>query len=178
VGVPLPGTDLKIIDMTDDTKILPPGEVGEICIKGPQVMTGYYKNPEETKSSLIDGWFHTGDIGVLDEDGYLTIVDRKKDVVISSGFNVYPKEIDEILFEHPDIVEACAVGIPDEKRGEAIKAYVVKRPGSKLIEKEVVLFCREKLTGYKIPAKIEFIDELPKSAIGKILRRELRDRNK
>ena len=178
VGVPLPGTDLKIINMTDDTKILPPGGIGEICIKGPQVMTGYYKNPEETRASLIDGWFHTGDIGVLDEEGYLSIVDRKKDVVISSGFNVYPKEIDEILFEHPDIVEACAVGIPDEKRGEVIKAYVVKRPGSQLIEKEVVLFCREKLTGYKIPAKIEFIDELPKSAIGKILRRELRDRNR
>ena len=178
VGVPLPGTDLKIIDMTDDTKILPPGEAGEICIKGPQVMTGYYKKEEETRLSLIDGWFHTGDIGVLDAEGYLTIVDRKKDVVISSGFNVYPKEIDEILFEHPDIFEACAVGIPDEKRGEAIKAYVVKRPESKLTEKQVILFCREKLTGYKIPVKIEFIDELPKSAIGKILRRELRDRNR
>jgi long-chain acyl-CoA synthetase len=178
VGIPLPGTDLKIIDMSDDKKILPSGEAGEICIKGPQVMTGYYKKPEETASSLMDGWFHTGDIGILDEDGYLTIVDRIKDVVISSGFNVYPKEIDEILFEHPDIVEACAVGIPDEKRGEAVKAYVVKRPESILTENEVILFCKEKLTGYKVPGQVEFIDELPKSAIGKILRRELRDRNK
>ena len=126
---------------------------------------------------MIDGWFHTGDIGVLDGDGYLTIVDRKKDVVISSGFNVYPKEIDEILFEHPDIVEACAVGIPDEKRGEAVKAYVVKRPESILTEKDVILFCKKKLAGYKVPSKIEFIDEIPKSAIGKILRRKLKDRN-
>jgi long-chain acyl-CoA synthetase len=176
VGVPLPNTDIKIVDIETGEKELPQGEPGEICIKGPQVMRGYYNKPEETRVALRDGWFYTGDIGRFDEDGYLIIVDRKKDMIIAGGFNIYPKEIDEILFEHPKILEACTVGVPDEYRGENVKAFIVVKPGESLSESEVIEFCREKLASYKIPREIEFLPELPKSAIGKILRRELRDK--
>jgi long-chain acyl-CoA synthetase len=175
VGVPLPNTDIKIADLETGTKELPIGEAGEICIKGPQLMTGYYKKPEETAHALRDGFFYTGDIGYFDDEGYLTISDRKKDLIVASGFNVYPKEIDEILYEHPKILEACCIGVPDEYRGETVKAYIVIEPGQTLTKEEVISFCKERLTAYKVPTKIEFIDELPKSAIGKIMRRELRE---
>jgi long-chain acyl-CoA synthetase len=138
-------------------------------------MTGYYKKPEETAHALRDGWFYTGDIGYFDEEGYLTISDRKKDLIVASGFNVYPKEIDEILFEHPRIIEACCIGVPDEYRGETVKAYIVIKPGETLTKQDVISFCKEKMAGYKVPTLVEFIDELPKSAIGKIMRRELRE---
>jgi long-chain acyl-CoA synthetase len=124
---------------------------------------------------LKDGWLYTGDIGVMDEEGYLSIVDRKKDVIIAGGFNIYPKEIDEVLFEHPKVLEACTIGAPDAYRGETVKAYVVAKPGENLTAEEVVQFCKERLAPYKVPKFIEFIDSLPKSAVGKILRRELRD---
>ncbi len=175
VGVPLPNTDIKIVDLETGTKELPIGEAGEICIKGPQLMTGYYKKPEETAHALRDGFFYTGDIGYFDEEGYLTISDRKKDLIVASGFNVYPKEIDEILYEHPKILEACCIGVPDEYRGETVKAYIVIEPGQTLTKEEVTSFCKERMTAYKVPTEIEFIDELPKSAIGKIMRRELRE---
>ncbi|MDD3250265.1 MAG: AMP-binding protein [Smithellaceae bacterium] len=175
VGLPLPNTDIKIVDVDTGTRELPVREHGEICIKGPQVMTGYYKKPEETANSLRDGWFYTGDIGYFDEEGYLTISDRKKDVIVASGFNIFPKEIDELLFEHPRINEACCIGIPDEYRGETVKAYIVVKPGETLTKQEVVAFCKERMTAYKVPTEVEFIGELPKSAIGKIMRRELRD---
>ena len=175
VGLPLPNTDIKIVDVDTGTRELPVGEHGEICIKGPQVMTGYYNKPEETANSLRDGWFYTGDIGYFDEEGYLTISDRKKDVIVASGFNIFPKEIDEILFEHPKIHEACCIGIPDGYRGETVKAYIVAKPGETLTKQEVVAFCKERMTAYKVPTEVEFIAELPKSAIGKIMRRELRD---
>lgn len=175
VGVPLPNTDIKIVDLETGEKELRVGESGEICIKGPQVMKGYYKKEEETRKSLRDGWFHTGDIGFFDEDGFLTIIDRIKDMIIGSGFNIYPKEIDEILFDHPKIIEACTIGVPDQYRGESVKAYVVVKEGESLSEKEVIDYCRANLAAYKVPHEIEFIDELPKSAVGKILRRELRD---
>ncbi|HPX50502.1 MAG TPA: long-chain fatty acid--CoA ligase [Deltaproteobacteria bacterium] len=178
VGVPLPGTDIKIVDLDTGTRELPPKEAGEICIKGPQVMSGYYKKPEETAQALKDGWFYTGDIGFFDEDGYLTISDRKKDMICASGFNVYPKEVDEILFSHPKILEACCIGVPDEYRGETVKAYVVVQPGETLTEQEVIAYCKGKMTGYKVPTQVEFIDQLPKSAIGKIMRREVRDMDK
>jgi long-chain acyl-CoA synthetase len=174
VGVPLPNTDLKIVDLETGTKELPAGEAGEICIKGPQLMTGYYKKPEETKNALRDGWLYTGDIGFLDEDGHLAIVDRKKDMIVAGGYNIYPKEIDEVLFGHPKILEACAVGVPDEYRGETVKAFIVLRPGEKLTEEETIGYCRERLALYKVPRRIAFLDALPKSAVGKILRRELR----
>jgi len=155
---------------------MPLGEAGEVCFKGPQVMQGYYKKPEETANVLKDGWLHTGDIGVLDEDGFLTIVDRKKDMIIASGYNIYPKEIDEVLLGHPKILEACAIGIPDEYRGETVKAFLVRRPGESLEAEEVIQFCKERLAAYKVPKSIEFLEELPKSAVGKVLRRELRER--
>ena len=175
VGVPLPNTDVKIVDLESGTREMPQGEAGEVCIKGPQVMSGYYKRPEETAQSLKDGWFYTGDIGYFDSEGYLTISDRKKDMIVASGFNVYPKEIDETLFEHPGILEACCIGVPDPYRGETVKAFVVTKPGVTLTEEEVISFCKGKLAAYKVPTKVEFIGELPKSAIGKIMRRTLRE---
>ncbi len=175
VGVPLPSTDLRIVDLETGKKELKIGETGEICFKGPQVMMGYYKKPEETALVLEDGWVKTGDVGFLDEDGYLTIVDRKKDVIIASGFNIYPKEIDEFLMTHPKVLEVCTVGIPDAYRGETVKAFVVVKPGQTMTAEEVIDFCKEKLAGYKVPKLVEFIAALPKSVVGKILRRELRD---
>lgn len=175
VGVPLPNTDIKIVDLEDGEKELPVGQAGEICIKGPQVMQGYYKKPEETAQSLKNGWFYLGDIGIFDEDGYLSIVDRKKDMIIGSGFNIYPNEIDDILFSHPKILEACVIGVADEYRGETVKAYVVVKPGESLTSEEVIQYCRDHLAAYKVPKMVEFIDALPKSAIGKILRRELKE---
>jgi len=139
------------------------------------VMAGYYNKPEETKSALKDGWFHTGDIGSFDEEGYLSITDRKKDVIIAGGFNIFPKEIDEILFGHPKVLEACCIGVADSYRGETVKAYIVLKPGESMDANELIAYCKEQMAPYKVPTHVEFIDELPKSAIGKILRRELRE---
>lgn len=175
VGCPVPDTDFKIVDLDDPSKELPVGEAGEVVITGPQIMKGYYKKPEETAAVLKDGWFYTGDIGVFDDDGYLSIVDRKKDMVIAGGYNIYPVELDKVLFEHPKILEACTVGVPDSYRGETIKAFIVLKEGQSLSEAEVIAFCKERLAPYKVPKQIEFISELPKSTVGKILRRELRD---
>ena len=175
VGLPLPNTDIKIMDEETGKIELKTGNTGEICIKGPQVMKGYYKKPEETSKTLKDGWFYTGDIGYIDEDGYISIVDRKKDIIISSGYNIYPIEIDNVLFAHPKILEACIIGVPDEYRGETVKAYIVPKPGESVDEQEIMQFCKQRLAAYKVPKIIEFIDSLPKSAVGKILRRELRD---
>ena len=177
VGVPVPDTDIKIMDIETGEKQVPLGEAGEIFVKGPQVMMGYYKKPGETEAVLRDGWCRMGDIGRLDEDGYLTIVDRKKDMIIAGGYNIYPMELDNVLFEHPKILEACTVGVPDEYRGETVKAFIVVKPGETLTEKEVETHCRERLAAYKVPKLIEFVDELPKSAVGKILRKELRERD-
>ncbi|MGD2271114.1 MAG: AMP-binding protein, partial [Desulfobacterales bacterium] len=175
VGIPLPDTDVKIVDAANPDKKLAIGEIGEIAVKGPQVMMGYYKKPEETAAVLQEGWLHTGDIGKFDPDGYLTIVDRKKDMIIAGGYNIYPVEIDDVLFDHPKVLEACAIGIPDDYRGETVKAFIVAKEGEALTETEVISYCREKLAAYKVPQMIEFMDELPKSAVGKILRRELRE---
>lgn len=175
VGVPLPSTDLKIVDITTGKQELATGKEGEICFKGPQVMKGYYKRPEETAIALKDGWLYTGDIGFLDADGYLTIVDRKKDLIVASGYNIYPKEIDELLMEHPKILEVCTIGVPDAYRGETVKTFVVVKPGQTITAEEVTAFCKERLAAYKVPKLIAFIDALPKSAVGKIMRRELRD---
>ncbi len=174
VGVPIPNTDIKIVDLDTGTKELEPGEEGEICIKGPQVMKGYYNKPEATADALKNGWFHLGDIGTMDEDGYLTIIDRKSDMIIAGGFNIYPQEIDEILMNHPKILEACAIGVSDDYRGETVKAYVVLKPEHTLPEKEIIDYCRKNLAAYKAPRAIVFVDELPKTAVGKILRREIK----
>jgi long-chain acyl-CoA synthetase len=174
IGLPVSDTDIKIVDLADGTKEMPVGEAGEVLVKGPQVTSGYYKMPEETANAVKDGWLYTGDIGKMDEEGYFYIVDRKKDMVIAGGYNIYPREIDEVLFEHPKILEACAVGIPDPYRGETIKAFVVLKPGETLTEEEVIKYCGEKLAKYKVPKIVEFIGSLPKSGVGKILRKELR----
>jgi long-chain acyl-CoA synthetase len=174
IGLPVSDTDIKIVDLVDGTKELPVGEAGELIIKGPQVTCGYYKNPEETRIALRDGWLSTGDIGKMDEEGYFYIVDRKKDMVIAGGYNIYPREIDEVLYAHPKILEACAVGIPDPYRGETIKAFVVLKTGETLTEEEVIKYCAERLAKYKVPRLVEFMSSLPKSGVGKVVRKELR----
>jgi long-chain acyl-CoA synthetase len=172
IGVPLPSTEVEIKD--DNSKTLPLGEIGEICIRGPQVMAGYYNRPEETaKVMTADGFFKTGDLGFMNEDGYLKIVDRKKDMILVSGFNVYPNELEDVIVGHPKVLEAAAIGIPDEKSGEAVKIFVVKKDES-LTSDELMKYCRENMTSYKVPRSIEFRQELPKSNVGKILRKDLR----
>ena len=175
VGLPAPDTDVKVVDTETGKKECKTGEAGEILVKGPQVMMGYCKDEEETKRTLKDGWYHTGDIGFFDNDGYLTLVDRKKDLIIASGYNISPVEIDNILYEHPKILEACAVGVPDAYRGETVKAFIVVKEGEHLTEQEVIDYCKQHLAAYKVPKLIEFMDELPKSVIGKVLRRTLRE---
>jgi len=175
VGVPVADTDIKIVAVDDPDRELEIGQPGEVAINGPQIMMGYYKKPEETAEVLKDGWFFTGDIGQFDDDGYLTIVDRKKDMIIAGGYNIYPVELDGVLMGHPKILEACTIGLPHEYRGETVKAFIVVKEGQDLTEDEVVAYCKENLAAYKVPKIFEFIDELPKSAVGKILRRKLKD---
>jgi long-chain acyl-CoA synthetase len=172
IGLPLPGIDLAIKD--DDGQSLAVGESGEICIRGPNVMTGYYRQAEETaKAFTADGFMRTGDIGIMDERGYTRIVDRKKDMIIVSGFNVFPNELENVISLCPGVVECAAVGIADDKQGEAIKVFIVKSDPN-LSEADVMGYCHDNLTGYKRPKYIEFRDDLPKTNVGKILRRELR----
>lgn len=176
IGVPLPNTDIILLD--DDGKEVPLGEAGEICAKAPQVMKGYYKRDDETaKVMTANGYFRTGDIGVMDEGGLIKIVDRKKDMILVSGFNVYPNEVEEVISAHPKVLECGVIGVPDEYSGELVKVYIVKKDDS-LTEKEVIKWAKEHLTGYKRPKYIEFIAELPKSNVGKILRKELRELEK
>lgn len=172
IGVPIPSTDVEIKD--DDGKTVALGEIGEISIKGPQVMAGYYNRPEETEKVMTaDGFFKTGDLGYMTEDGFVKIVDRKKDMILVSGFNVYPNELEDVIVGHPKVLEVAAIGIPDEKSGEVVKIFVVKKDES-LTQEELMKFCREQLTSYKVPKSIEFRTELPKSNVGKILRKDLR----
>ncbi|MFO7560697.1 MAG: long-chain fatty acid--CoA ligase [Desulfobacterales bacterium] len=175
IGIPFPDTDVRIVDLDEGREDVPKGEPGEIIIRSPLIMKEYWKNPEETAGQLKDGWLYTGDIAVQDEDDYFAIVDRKKDMIIAGGYNVYPREIDEVLYQHPKIADAVSVGIDDAYRGETVKAYVVVKQGETVTEEEVIRFCREKLAPYKAPKLVEFRDELPKSAVGKILRKVLRD---
>jgi long-chain acyl-CoA synthetase len=176
IGLPVPSTEVVIMD--DDGNILPIGGVGEICVRGPQVMAGYWNRPDETaKVMTADGFFRTGDIGVMDDTGLVKIVDRKKDMILVSGFNVYPNEVEQVVNMHPGVLECAAVGVPDAKSGEAVKLFVIKKDPT-LSEEDVQRYCHEQLTGYKCPRYIEFRDDLPKTNVGKILRRELRDENK
>ena len=175
IGLPLPSTEMSIQD--DFGKILPPGQEGEICIKGPQVMRGYWKNDEETKKVLTkDGWFKTGDIGVMRKDGFFKIVDRKKDMIIVSGFNVYPNEIEEVAMQHHKVLEAGCVGIKNENGQETVKLFISVKEGKSLSIEEIMQYCRQNLTAYKVPKTLEIVDEIPKSNVGKILRRELREK--
>jgi len=174
IGIPFPDTDVRLVDVEEGVEDVPQGEPGEIIIKSPLIMQGYWRNPEETAGQLRNGWLYTGDIAVRDEDDYFFIVDRKKDMIIAGGYNIYPREIDEVLYQHPKIQDAVAVGMPDEYRGETIKAFVVLKEGETATEEDIISFCREKLAAYKAPRIVEFRDSLPKSAVGKILRKILR----
>jgi len=173
IGLPFPDTVSKVVDPDTGDKEMPVGETGELILKGPQVMKGYWNRPDETKETLRNGWLYTGDIAKMDEDGYTYIVDRKKELIIAGGFNIYPREIDEVLYEHPAILEAAAVGVPDEYRGEAVKVFVVLKPGEHLAAEEVIDYCKSKLAKYKVPKYVEFRSELPRTFVGKVLRRVL-----
>ncbi len=175
IGLPVSNTEAKLVDVDDYNKeITTSGEAGELCLKGPQIMKGYINRPDETAITLRDGWLLTGDIAIVDEEGYFSIVDRKKDMIISGGFNIYPRDVDEVLFSHPKVLEACAIGVPDAYSGERIKAYIVLKEGETATPIEIIDYCKENLVKYKVPKYVEFVKELPKSAVGKILRKELR----
>ncbi len=183
IGVPIPNTDVKIVDAETGKTEVPPGEVGELCVRGPQVMKGYWHMPTETANVLRpdengDVWLHTGDLAVMDEDGFVKIVDRKKDMIISGGFNIYPNEVEYILYQHPAILEAAVVGVPHESRGEVAKAFVVLKEGASLTEEELRQWCKKEMRAYMVPKFVEFRDELPKSMVGKILRRVLLEEEK
>jgi long-chain acyl-CoA synthetase len=175
IGLPRPDTDAKIVDLETGEKDLPPGEEGELCIRGPQVMVGYWNRPEETQNALRDGWLYTGDIARMDEEGYFYIVDRKKDMIICSGYNVYPREVEEVLYQHPKIQEACIVGVPDPYRGETVKAFVVLKEKEQATPEEIIAFCQKNMAKYKVPTLVELRTELPKSHVGKVLRKVLRE---
>jgi long-chain acyl-CoA synthetase len=181
LGVPLPDTDVKIVDLDTGAEELPPGEIGEIIIKGPQVMKGYWNLPTETQNALRIGpdgepdWFYSGDIGYVDEEGYFHMADRKKDMIIAGGYNIYPADVEAVLFEHPKVKEAAVIGVPDEYRGESVKAFIVLKGGETATAEEIIEFCREQMASYRVPRLVEFRDDLPKSMIGKVLRRELRE---
>jgi len=173
IGIPFPDTDSKIVDL-ETGKDLGINEVGELAVSGPQVMKGYWRNPEETAKVLKDNWLYTGDIAKMDEQGYFYIVDRKKDMIISGGLKIYPREVEEILYQHPKVREAAVVGIPDEYWGESVKAFIVPKAGKKPSAEEIIAFCAEKLSKFKVPKVVEFKEELPKTMVGKVLRRELK----
>ncbi|HEV8564220.1 MAG TPA: long-chain fatty acid--CoA ligase [Actinomycetota bacterium] len=176
IGIPIPDTDCKIVDLDDPDREMAPGERGELCIKGPQVMLGYWGKPEATAEMIRNDWLHTGDIAIIDEDGFFRIVDRIKDMIIVSGFNVYPTEVEAVLFRHDKVLKCCVVGLPDERTGEAVKAYIVLKPGETASAEELEAWCRDPaqgLTGYRVPRLWEFRDSLPETLVGKVLRRVL-----
>jgi long-chain acyl-CoA synthetase len=173
VGLPLPGLEVKIFDEED--REVPTGEVGEVVIQGPAVMKGYYNNPQATAETLKNGWLHTGDLGKRDEEGYVYILDRKKDMIICSGYNVYPREIEELLHTHPAVLEAAVIGIPDPKRGESPMAFIIPKPGKKVAEEELIQFCKDNLANYKVIKAVRFAEEFPRNPNRKVLKRELRE---
>ncbi|MFV1950876.1 MAG: long-chain fatty acid--CoA ligase [Nitrospinota bacterium] len=178
IGIPFPDTEAKIVGGVFRKKELPPGKIGELVIRGPQVMKGYWNMPKDTKESLRKGWLYTGDMAKMDEDGYFYIVDRKKELIISGGENIYPREIEEILYRHPRVLDAAVVGIPDEYRGEIVKVYVVPKEGVEINEEEIINYCKENLAKFKVPKIVEFRNEMPKSILGKILKRVLLEEEK
>jgi long-chain acyl-CoA synthetase len=178
IGIPIPDTDCKIVDFEDPDRKLPAGGRGELCVRGPQVMLGYWGKPEATADMIRNGWLHTGDIAEMDEDGFFRIVDRMKEMIIVSGFNVYPTEVEAVMFAHPKVLKACVVGLPDDSTGERVKAYVVLRPGETATAEELEAWCRDPeqgLTGYRVPKEFEFRDSLPETLVGKVLRRVLQE---
>jgi long-chain acyl-CoA synthetase len=178
IGMPLPDTDVKLVDLDEPDREVPQGERGEMCIKGPQVMLGYWNRPDESGLVIRNGWLHTGDVAIMDEQGYFKIVDRIKDMILVSGFNVYPTEVEAVLFHHPKILKCAVVGVPDDTTGERVKAFIVLKPGETATADEITRWCRDPdqgLTGYRVPKEIEFREELPETLIGKVLRRVLQD---
>jgi len=173
IGLPLPDVDCKIISLDDEVTELPPGEVGELVIKGPQVFKGYHNMPTETENTLRNGWLYTGDIARMDEEGYFYIVDRKKELIKPGGYQVWPREVEEVIMGHPKVLEVGVAGVPDPYRGETVKAWIVPKPGETITEQEILDWCKDRLAKYKVPTQIEFRAELPKTTVGKILRREL-----
>jgi long-chain acyl-CoA synthetase len=173
IGLPLPDTDCRIVSIEDGKTETKTGVEGELLIRGPQIMRGYWNRPEETALAVKDGWLHTGDLAVVDDEGYFRIVGRKKDMIVVGGYKVYPDEVDRTLAEHPDVVEAATIGVPDERRGEIVKSFVVMRAGATANGEVLLRFCRERLAAYKIPREIELRESLPKSSVLKVLRREL-----
>jgi long-chain acyl-CoA synthetase len=172
-GTAIPGVEIAIMNASDE--ILPPDEPGEICVRGPNLMAGYHNQPDETAKVLRGGWLHTGDIGTIDADGYLFVVDRVKDMIIRGGLNVYPHDVEEVLHQHPAVAEAAVIGVPHPMYGEEVEAFVVRRLGVEATEDELRLFCREHLARYKIPRRLTFLPDLPKNQVGKILKRVLRE---
>jgi len=175
IGIGIPLTEYKIVDVETGTREVPYGELGELVIKGPQVMKGYWRMPDETEKTLRDGWLYTGDIAKMDEDGYVYIVDRKKDMIIASGYNIYPRDVEEVLYEHPAVKEAAVIGVPDPYRGETVKAFIVKKDGMDVTEEEIIRYCKANMASYRVPTIVAFRDELPKTNVGKVLRRALRE---
>src|SRR4030042_4508766 len=173
IGLPLPDMDARIISLEDEVTVLPPGEVGERVVKGPIVMKGYHNMPTETANAIRDGWLYTGDIARMDEEGYFYIVDPKKELIKPGGYQVWPREVEEVIIAHPKVLDVGVAGIPDPYRGETVKAWVVVKPGETLTEQEVRDWCKEHLAVFKVPTHVEFRSELPKTTVGKILRREL-----
>jgi len=178
IGLPLPDTDSVIMDLETGNRELPVGERGELCVRGPQVMKGYWNNPAETAEALRAGWLHTGDIARIDEDGYFYIIDRKKDIIIAGGFNIYPRDIEEVIYEHPKVKDVVVAGVPDIYRGETVKAYIVLQPETEATEQEFIDFCRIKMAAFKVPRHVEFRDVLPRTIVGKVLRRQLVEEEK
>jgi long-chain acyl-CoA synthetase len=173
IGLPLPDVDCRIVSLDDGVTVLPPGEIGELAISGPQVMKGYHNMPTETSNVLRDGWLYTGDIARMDEDGYFYIVDRKKELIKPGGYQVWPREVEEVIITHPKVMDVGVAGVPDAYRGETVKAWVVLKPGETATEEEIKAFCKENMAAFKVPTLVEFRSELPKTTVGKILRREL-----
>jgi long-chain acyl-CoA synthetase len=173
IGIPVPDVEVEIVDVETGTQLMPPGEPGELRIRAPQIMVGYWQRPDETAEMIRDGWVYTGDLATMDEDGYIFIVDRKKDLIKPGGFQVWPREVEEVIASHPAVAEVSVAGVPDDYLGEAVKAWVVLRESQQLTVEELRAFCKERLAGYKVPKQIEFRDSLPKTMVGKVLRRVL-----
>jgi long-chain acyl-CoA synthetase len=176
IGVPIPNCKAKVVNLEDPAVEMPPGESGELALKGPFLFAGYWNKPDETRHAFHDGYFRTGDVAIMDEQGWFYLVDRKKDMIIASGFKIWPREVEDTLYQHPAVREAAVIGVPDSYRGETVKAFVALKPGYENTRPaEIIAFCREKISAYKCPREIEFLDELPKTATGKFLRRKLRE---